>query len=293
MTTTAAAITEPRSTDWSTDLEPWRCPRCEGALEHHEGMAGEALLCRGCSATFPIREGILVVEPGAKDNNAVAQRFYDSPLWPKFRFWEWLTFLSNGGERRSRQRVLRHLPTEPGLRLLDVAIGDGVYLDWLPESWSVAGVDISWTQLQACADRPRAIRRPLKLAQCPAEILPFGDGQFDAALSIGAFNYVNDPERVLREMVRVTRPGGTIVVSDELPNLTDRMLGRKLGLPGLDRWIVSRLMNLGDDFTDVVERHRDLDIQAIAARVLPGCRYETIWRGVGYVFRSTVPVASC
>ncbi len=58
-------------------------------------------------------------------------------------------------------------------------------------------------------------------------------------------------------MVRVARPGAPIVISDEVPNLTDRMLGHKLGIPGLDRWIVSRLMHLGDSFTDMVERHRD------------------------------------
>ena len=90
-------------------------------------------------------------------------------------------------------------------------------------------------------------------------------------------------------MARAVRPGGTVVVSDEIPNLTDRMIFRKLGLPGFDRWIVSRMMKLGDDFTDMVERHRTLDVPAIAERVLPGCRYERIWMGVGYVFVGRVP----
>ena len=42
-------------------------------------------------------------------------------------------------------------------------------------------------------------------------------------------------------------------------------------------------MHLGDSFTDMVERHRDLDVQAIAGRVLKDLRYEKIWHGVGYV----------
>ena len=69
-------------------------------------------------------------------------------------------------------------------------------------------------------------------------------------------------------MVRVARPAAPIVISDEMPNLTDRMIGHKLGMPALDRWIVSRLMNLGDRFTDMVERYRDLDVLAIGRRVL-------------------------
>jgi ubiquinone/menaquinone biosynthesis C-methylase UbiE len=232
-------------------------------------------------ARLSIENEILIVKDRTSANNEVAQGFYDSPLWPKFRFWERLTWVMNGGERRARNRVLKYLPTGAGLDLLDVAIGDGVYLEWLPSDWRVVGVDISRSQLDAC--RRRAAGREVALAQCEAEELPLESRRFDAVLSIGAFNYFNDPEGALREMVRVARPGAPVVVSDEMPNLTDRMVGHKLGLPGLDRWIVSRLMNLGDKFTDMVERHRDFDVQAIAARVFKQFRYEEVWRGVGYV----------
>jgi ubiquinone/menaquinone biosynthesis C-methylase UbiE len=257
----------------------WRCPKCRGPLAH--APAPPALLCQGCGARLPIENQILIVKNETSANNQIAQGFYDSPLWPKFRFWEWFTWLCNGGERRARDKVLRHLPGAPGLELLDVAIGDGVYLEWLPVDWRIVGVDISRCQLEAC--RRRAAGRSLWLAQCEAEELPLESGRFDAVLSIGAFNYFNDPEGALREMVRVARPGAPIVISDELPDLTERMLGHKLGFPGLDRWIVSRLMHLGDSFTDMVERHRDLDIPAIAGRVFEDFQFERVWHGVGYV----------
>jgi ubiquinone/menaquinone biosynthesis C-methylase UbiE len=244
-------------------------------------------LCQSCGTRLPIDDGILIVKEETSENNRVAQGFYDSPLWPKFRFWERLTWLFNGGERRARQQVLRHLPTTPGLELLDVAIGDGVYLDWLPLDWRIVGVDISRSQLEAC--RTRAAGRMVWLAQCEAEELPLESHHFDAVVSIGAFNYFNDPEGALREMVRVARPGAPVVISDEVPDLTERMLGHKLGFPGLDRWIVSRLMHLGDSFTDMVERHRDLDIPAIAGRVLKEFQFERVWRGVGYVLVGRAP----
>jgi ubiquinone/menaquinone biosynthesis C-methylase UbiE len=263
----------------------WQCPSCHSALRYEKEPA--ALCCVACATRLPIDNGILIVKDQTSDNNQVAQGFYDSPLWPKFRFWEWFTWLCNGGERRARNRVLRHLPTTPGLELLDVAIGDGVYLDWLPRDWRIVGVDISRSQLGAC--RRRAAGRPVWLAQCEAEELPLESHSFDAVLSIGAFNYFNDPEGSLREMVRVARPGAPIVVSDELPNLTDRMLGHKLGIPGVDRWVVSKLMHLGDSFTDMVERHRNLDVQAIAGRVLGDFKFEKIWHGVGYVLVGRAP----
>ena len=268
---------------WSGHLELLRCPRCGGGLV----PADSSLTCAGCASAFPIRDGILIVKAQADDNNRVAQEFYDSELWPKFRFWEKVTWFCNGGERRARNQVLKHLPRQAGLRLLDVAVGDGVYLPWMPADWEVVGIDVSWTQLEAC--RARVGGPSVRLVQGEAETLPFHDAQFDAVLSIGAFNYFNDPEGALREMVRVVRPGATIVISDEMPNLTDRMLGHKLGLPSVDRWIVSRLMHLGDSFTDMVERFRKLDVRSIAERVLPGVQYHEVWRGLGYVLVGQAP----
>jgi ubiquinone/menaquinone biosynthesis C-methylase UbiE len=268
---------------WLDHLDALRCPSCASSLI----ALSKDLACSGCGATFPVRDEILVVKDRIEDNNRVAQEFYDSPLWPRFRFWEKFTWFCNGGEKRARNQVLKHLPQRPGLRLLDVAVGDGVYLPWMPRDWDVMGVDISWSQLQAC--RMRAGGPPVRLIQGEAESLPFHDGYFDAVLSIGAFNYFNDPVGSLREMVRVTRPGATIVISDEMPNLTDRMLGHKLGRPEIDRWIVSRLMHLGDRFTDMVERLRDLDILEVARTVLPDVEYHEVWRGLGYVLVGTVP----
>jgi ubiquinone/menaquinone biosynthesis C-methylase UbiE len=278
-------VTEQPHRNWNESVDLWRCVACDGSLR--ESPDGASMACQACGHVYPSKDGILIVKETVSDNNKVAVDFYNSPLWPKFRFWEWFTFACNGGEKRSRDKVLRHLPKQVNLKLLDVAIGDGVYLDWLPKDWSVVGIDVSTMQLEAC--RKRANGRDLKLILGEAEDLPVQDARFDAALSIGGFNYFNDPEKALREMVRAVKPGGTIVVSDEIPNLTDRMFFRKIGLPGVDRWIVSKMLKLGDDFTDMVEKYRTLDVQAIAEKVLPGCRYEKIWMGVGYVLVGKVP----
>jgi len=67
------------------------------------------------------------------------------------------------------------------------------------------------------------------------------------------------------------------------------MPGHKLGIPGIDRWVVSRLMHLGDSFTDMVERHRALDVKAIAAKVLGDFQFEKVWHDVGYVLVGRAP----
>jgi ubiquinone/menaquinone biosynthesis C-methylase UbiE len=282
-------LTEPTAAaPWSDRLDALRCVGCGGGL----ALGADALTCAACRRSYPVRDDVLVVREQVTDNNRVAQDFYNGPLWPKFRFWEWFFFVTNGGERRSRQKILRHLPTAPGLKLLDVAVGDGVYLDWLPRDWDVTGIDVSAAQLANCRRRAAVSGRPVRLVLGEAEDLPFRDRSFDAALSIGGLNHFNDPEGALREMARVVRPGGEIVAADEAPDLTGWMVGHLTGIPALvrlDNWFVARVMHLGPEFTDLVERNRHLDIAAIGARTLADSRFEWIWRKGGYVLAGEAP----
>lgn len=279
-----ATTTESRVRPWTADPDLLRCVHCHGPLRE----SAQGLACAACSAEFPVRDGILVVRDRGTDDNQIAADYYNGALWPKFRHWERLFWLCNGGERKSRAAILRHLPDEGGLRLLDVAIGDGVYTNWLPSDWSIVGLDVSTAQLANCGTR-NANRDDLRLILGEAESMPFHDHKFDAVLSIGGFNHFNDPEGALREMVRVAKPGARIVVSDELPDLTDRMIGHRIGWPGIDRWVVSKVFKLGDEFTDLIERHRKMDVAGIGRRVLSNSRYELIWRGGGYVMVGNAP----
>lgn len=261
---------------WITDLDILQCVECGGRL----GPGADVLVCVECGRPFVVRDGILETMTGLDGNNKVAADFYDGPLWPRFRFWEWFTFLCNGGERRARRQIMKHLPDLSGTRLLEVAIGDGSNLTLVPDDCLVFGNDISPVQLAGC--RRRFSGRNLRLILGEAERLPFRDHTFDNVLSVGAFNYFNDPLRSLREMARAVKPGGLVVVSDEVPNLPNRMIGRWIGLPQLDRWLMSRFMHLGPEFTDMVDRHRDLKLEPIVQEVLDDWQIHSLWYKVGY-----------
>jgi SAM-dependent methyltransferase len=272
MTATAAT-----PTGWAAECERMRCPACAAALQ--PAVEG-GLACTGCRRSYPVHDGLLDMLVALEGNNRVAADFYNGPLWPRFRFWEWLTFLCNGGERRARRQILRHLPRLSGTRLLEVAIGDGANLPLIPEDCRVYGNDVSAVQLAAC--RRHFGRRDLRLLLGEAEALPFCDAAFDNVLSVGAFNYFNDPVKSLREMARVARPGGLVVVADEVPDLPNRLFGHRIGLPQLDRWILSRCMHLGPEFTDMVDRHRNLKLEPIVCAALDDWHIHSLWFGVGY-----------
>src|SRR5215211_4563146 len=155
---------------WQSVTTQLRCVLCHGPLQF---QSSQALHCAACSRAFPIQRDILHLNSQYNGNNAIAAEYYNSPLWPKFRFWEWMAYLPRGGERRARNEILRHLPNLSGTRLLDVAIGDGRNMPLIPRDCQVFGVDISRVLLERCkTDFPD---RETYLIVGEAEALPFPD----------------------------------------------------------------------------------------------------------------------
>ena len=234
--------------------------------------------CSRCGRPLPRVGGIVEAIGPLTGTNRVAAAFYDGPGWAKFRPWERL-FLRLQGGANARRQILRHLPTaDDRARVLEVGIGDGENLPLLPAGWEAAGVDIARTQLVACLGRFPALAG--RLAWAEGEALPFEDESFDATFSIGGFNYFRDQALALREMRRVTRPGGTLVVADEVPDLHRYTLGHLLGVPRFTAWCL-RATGLDREFVEMVLTHR-ADVDAAAAREWPGHRRFRIWNRLGY-----------
>jgi len=218
--------------------------------------------------------------------NRIAAAFYDGPGWAKFRPWERL-FLTLQGGASARRQILRHLPRAEGARVLEVGIGDGENLPLLPADWTVEGVDIARTQLAACRDRFPRMRG--RLCRAEGEALPYEEGTFDAAYSVGGFNYFRDQALAMREMRRVTRPGGMLVVADEVPDLARYSLGHLLGVPAFTAWCLRRC-GLDREFAAMVVGPPS-DPEAAARREWPGYRRYSIWGRLGYCLVARVPIS--
>jgi SAM-dependent methyltransferase len=255
-----------------------RCLSCTARLEEEPS-------CPGCGRHYPMRGGILEAIGPLAGRNRVAAAFFDGPGWVKFRPWEQGFLVLQGGIRRARMQILRHLLVH-GLsapRGLEVGIGAGENLRFLPADWTVYGIDVARTQLEACRDRhPEMAGR---LAWAEAEDLPFDDDSFDAAWSIGGFNYYSDHERALRELRRVTKPGGPVVVADELPGLNRAGLGHLIGVPSFDAWWLHAL-GLDRDFVKMVLEF-DVDLRGLTEQVWPKARRHRIWHSLGYCLVET------
>ena len=122
------------------------------------------------------------------------------------------TVLSLGQDRRWRRAVRDALALRPGDRVLDLAAGTATSSAALAAAGAgVVGCDFSLGMLQVGA---RAGHCGVDLVAGDALRLPFADASFDAVtISFGLRNTA-DVDRALVEMLRVTRPGGRLVVCE-------------------------------------------------------------------------------
>jgi demethylmenaquinone methyltransferase/2-methoxy-6-polyprenyl-1,4-benzoquinol methylase len=121
------------------------------------------------------------------------------------------TVISFGQDRLWRRATRAALDLRPGDRVLDVGAGTGVSTAELARSGAYAvGADLSVGMLLA----GRRSRPEVPLLAGDALRLPFADATFDAVTISLALRNVVDPGAALREMARVTRPGGRLVVCE-------------------------------------------------------------------------------
>ncbi|UQU68780.1 demethylmenaquinone methyltransferase [Couchioplanes caeruleus] len=121
------------------------------------------------------------------------------------------TVLSFGQDRGWRRTTRAALALRPGDRVLDVGAGTGVSTEELGRSGAYAvGADLSTGMLRA----GRRSGRTVPLVAGDALRLPFADEAFDAVTISFALRNVVDTGAALRELARVTRPGGRLVVCE-------------------------------------------------------------------------------
>ena len=119
--------------------------------------------------------------------------------------------------RRRRALVHEALGAAAGDRVLDAGCGPGFYvaetLERVGPEGSVAGVDVSTSMLALAAKRCEG-HANVSFAEGGVTDLPLADADFDRALSVQVLEYVADIPAALRELRRVLRPGGRLLLWD-------------------------------------------------------------------------------
>jgi phosphatidylethanolamine/phosphatidyl-N-methylethanolamine N-methyltransferase len=112
-----------------------------------------------------------------------------------------------------RVDAIDRMGIRPGDRVLEVGVGTGINAPLYPGNCKVTGIDLSSSMLEKARERvAREGLRHVRLLEMDAASLTFADDSFDIVYAPYLVSVVPDPVKVVREMHRVCRPGGTIIV---------------------------------------------------------------------------------
>ena len=113
--------------------------------------------------------------------------------------------------------LLSDADLQPGERVLDVACGTGVIARLAAEqvgpTGSVTGIDVAPDMIEVARATPAPTGPPIEWRVGDATSLPFADESYDAVLCQMGLMFIPDRLAAVREMRRVLKPGGRIVVS--------------------------------------------------------------------------------
>ena len=199
-------------TDWLIDR--LRCPETLNMLEYNGSNYESG------AKVFKVKNDILsIVYPDdLGGDDAKYNKFYNL-LAPLYDLNERVMgkLLVGVDMIKGRKQIISFLGLKPGMKVLEVSPGPGVFQKFLRndigEKGELVALDLSMGMLLQCQKRNKSLN--VQLIHGNAQFLPFADNSFDALYHFGGVNLFNDPQKAISEFIRVVRKDGIVSWGDE------------------------------------------------------------------------------
>ena len=137
------------------------------------------------------------------------------------------------------ERVIQSLEIPPGARVLEVGVGTGLSFNAYPTHCQVTGIDLAPEMLEQAQEKiDQNDWRHLQVMEMDALNLKFAGDTFDYVMAFHVVSVVPDAARLMHEILRVSKPGATVVIINHFRS-------RHRLLAGLDSLIEPLTRRLG------------------------------------------------
>jgi ubiquinone/menaquinone biosynthesis C-methylase UbiE len=189
-----------------------------------------------------------------------------------FRSWRRLVWRAVQGHL---QQIAAHATGAAAVkpRLLEVGVGTGKNLPYYPEGVEAVAIDISEKMLERARRRAQRLKKPVELLPMDAQALAFPDESFDVVVATFVFCSVPDPVLGLREINRVLKPHGRVVLLEHMRPRSERLgklfdlfnpLAVRLTGANINRRTVENVRKAGL----AIESVKELSAQGIVKRIV-------------------------
>jgi phosphatidylethanolamine/phosphatidyl-N-methylethanolamine N-methyltransferase len=151
--------------------------------------------------------------------------------------------------RTGRRRAVQFINTREG-SVLEVGVGTGLSLQHYAPHLQVTGIDFSHDMLRKAQAKvqEQSLHQVKALRQMDARQLDFEDNSFDTVAAMHVLSVVPDPQQVMREIARVLKPGGKLVITNHFKS---------------GRGVRASLERLSAPLANVIGWHSDFELDTV------------------------------
>jgi ubiquinone/menaquinone biosynthesis C-methylase UbiE/uncharacterized protein YbaR (Trm112 family) len=259
-----------------------RCPKCYKDLfmtenESDDEIETTTLACKK-GHTWSVENGIpsLVFPAITKDDakwiaeyDEMAENYDD--LVKQYDDWLGIEIM------KEREKIAQFIPIEGLVKILDVSVGTAAnfvalhngFVRKQMDRFDFHGLDLSHGMLNVSRRKMKALRLEVSLVHGSVFNIPYKDKSFDIVNHSGGINTFSDIPKAFNEMLRVTSPGGVVIVNDEglSPEMRESEKGKAI-------MKANSLFAARPPLEDIPDEAKDVEI----SYVMKGTFYQIVFR---------------